>query len=83
MTEKLIFEQDRPGRRASAQAPAESAADGLVPEHLSRRSALGLPAASEMDTVRHYTRLSQMNFAIDTNFYPLGFVHDEVQPARC
>ena len=31
-----------------------------------------LPELTELDVVRHYTRLSQWNFSIDTNFYPLG-----------
>ena len=31
-----------------------------------------LPEVSEIDVVRHFTRISQMNFCVDTNFYPLG-----------
>ena len=45
--------------------------EGLVPEGL-RRDRLNLPNVPEHEVVRHYTRLSQMNFAIDTGFYPLG-----------
>src|SRR2546422_8382995 len=37
-----------------------------------RRDALSLPDVPEHEVVRHYTRLSQMNFGIDTGFYPLG-----------
>jgi len=37
-----------------------------------RRESLALPQVPEHDVVRHYTRLSQMNFGIDTGFYPLG-----------
>ena len=37
-----------------------------------RQSPAALPEVSEMQAVRHYTRLSQKNFAIDTHFYPLG-----------
>jgi glycine dehydrogenase subunit 2 len=33
---------------------------------------LNLPELSELDVVRHFTRLSQLNFSIDSNFYPLG-----------
>ena len=33
---------------------------------------LALPEVSELDVVRHFTRLSQTNMSIDTNFYPLG-----------
>jgi glycine dehydrogenase subunit 2 len=36
------------------------------------RDDLALPEVSEVDLVRHYTRLSQMNYAVDTGFYPLG-----------
>ena len=37
-----------------------------------RKEGTGLPELSELDVVRHFTRLSQMNFCVDTNFYPLG-----------
>lgn len=43
-----------------------------IPSELSRSSALDLPQVSEVDVVRHYTNLSQMNFGVDTGFYPLG-----------
>ena len=39
---------------------------------LRRESKIGLPGLSEPQVVRHYTRLSQKNFSIDGNFYPLG-----------
>ena len=40
----------------------------------------GLPEVSEIDLVRHYTRLSQMNYGVDTGLLPARLVHDEVQP---
>ena len=43
-----------------------------IPEDLLRKTPLNLPNASELDVLRHYTRLSQKNFSIDTQFYPLG-----------
>lgn len=43
-----------------------------VPETLRRKEALRWPELSELEVVRHYTRLSQMNFGIDTSAYPLG-----------
>src|SRR5947199_7225459 len=43
----------------------------LVPAKI-RRDQLAIPNRSEHDVVRHFTRLSQMNFGIDTGFYPLG-----------
>jgi glycine dehydrogenase subunit 2 len=68
----LIFEESRPGRRATAQAPAEAAELKDIPAALLRQATAALPEVSEMQVVRHYTRLSQKNFAIDTHFYPLG-----------
>ncbi|MES1949295.1 glycine dehydrogenase subunit 2 [Salinisphaera sp. S4-8] len=83
MTEKLIFEHSRPGRRALAQAPAEAPAIDDIPAALRRESPVGLPEASEMDVVRHYTRLSQLNFSIDTHFYPLGSCTMKYNPRAC
>ena len=66
----LIFEQDTNGATA-VDLPE-------VPEVKSRLGGmmntepLGLPGLSEPETVRHYTRLSQRNYSIDTGFYPLG-----------
>ncbi len=69
---KLIFEHGAPGRRTGAQWPqADDACTGL-PEHLLRSQPPLLPEVAEMDVVRHYTRLSQRNYSIDTQFYPLG-----------
>ncbi len=68
----LIFDHSRPGRRAHAQAPAGDFPVDDLPADLLREQAPALPEVSEMDTVRHYTRLSQKNFSIDTHFYPLG-----------
>ncbi|HEX5314090.1 MAG TPA: aminomethyl-transferring glycine dehydrogenase subunit GcvPB, partial [Gammaproteobacteria bacterium] len=68
----LIFEHSRAGRRARAQSPAgDFALDDLPAESL-RSTPPALPEVSELDAVRHYTRLSQRNFSIDTHFYPLG-----------
>ncbi len=67
----LIFERSRPGRCNRAQLPPEGDLEG-IPAALRRRDRAGLPEVSELDVVRHYTRLSQKNFSIDTHFYPLG-----------
>ena len=70
MTEPLIFEISHPGRRAvslpSCDVPEAELPAGCL------RGDLPLPEIAEVDVVRHYVRLSQMNFAVDTNFYPLG-----------
>ena len=79
--EATIFDQSRPGRYAAAQMPAEFAAE--VPAALRRRSPPLLPEVSELQAVRHYTRLSQMNFSIDTQFYPLGSCTMKYNPRGC
>ncbi|MGE3919932.1 MAG: aminomethyl-transferring glycine dehydrogenase subunit GcvPB [Gammaproteobacteria bacterium] len=67
----LIFEQSSPGRKAQAQIPHESACTD-IPKELLRQNKPLLPEVSELQTVRHYTKLSQKNFSIDSQFYPLG-----------
>jgi len=69
---RLIFDLGRPGRRAAAQAPREAPPADGIPQRFRRRRRAPLPECSEPDVVRHYTRLSQRNFSIDTHFYPLG-----------
>jgi glycine dehydrogenase subunit 2 len=68
----LIYEQSKQGRRATSQSPLAEADLTTIPEALRRKRAPELPEVSEMQAVRHYTRLSQKNFSIDTHFYPLG-----------
>lgn len=78
----LIFEHSRSGRRAVAQAPAGKPTLEL-PERFLRKRAARLPEVSEMQAVRHYTRLSQKNFSIDTHFYPLGSCTMKYNPRAC
>jgi glycine dehydrogenase subunit 2 len=68
----LIQEQSKMGRRSVAQAPLQKAEIADIPEQFRRRRSARLPEVSELQVVRHYTRLSQRNFSIDTHFYPLG-----------
>ena len=68
----LIYEQSKQGRRATSQSPLNEVDLSSIPEALRRKRAPQLPEVSEMQAVRHYTRLSQKNFSIDTHFYPLG-----------
>jgi glycine dehydrogenase subunit 2 len=80
--DRLIFEKSREGRRAFAQAP--KAADALdIPEQFLRSDRPRLPEASELQVVRHFTRLSQKNFSIDTQFYPLGSCTMKYNPRVC
>ena len=68
-----VFDLSSPGRRASTVPGAPPAAPaGALPDRFRRRAAPRLPEVSELDLVRHYTRLSQANWSIDTGVYPLG-----------
>jgi glycine dehydrogenase subunit 2 len=70
MIEPLLCELSQPGRRGfrfpEADVPLTELPDNLTREHLP------LPEVSEVDVIRHFTRLSQLNYSIDTGFYPLG-----------
>jgi glycine dehydrogenase subunit 2 len=68
----LIFEESTKDRCAALQAPAGHYNISDIPSHLLRETRPILPEVSELQAVRHFTRLSGKNFAIDTNFYPLG-----------
>ncbi|HEU0025856.1 MAG TPA: aminomethyl-transferring glycine dehydrogenase subunit GcvPB, partial [Ktedonobacterales bacterium] len=73
--ESLIFEKGAPGR-GSALLPEldipELPLEQLVPTAYLRTEPAPLPEVAEIEVVRHYTRLSQRNFAVDLGFYPLG-----------
>jgi len=72
---RTVFEKSRSGRRA-AVLPAldvpERPLDELIPPTLRRVDPPRLPEISEPEIVRHYNRLSQRNFDLDSGFYPLG-----------
>ncbi len=68
----LIFELSKPGRQAAAQVPYVETDTNTLPPAFLRDTPPKWPSCSELDVVRHYTRLSQKNFSIDTQFYPLG-----------
>ena len=70
MEEPLIFEQDNPGKCGVDLPPVPKVASRLG--KVAARGRIGLPGLSEPQVVRHYTRLSQKNYAIDSGFYPLG-----------
>src|SRR6202050_4187415 len=81
--EPLIFELSKPGRGAVTQFPPPVAATALVPANLRRQKRPALPEVSELQAVPHFTRLSQMNFSIDTHFYPLGSCTMKYNPKAC
>ncbi|MCC6728236.1 MAG: aminomethyl-transferring glycine dehydrogenase subunit GcvPB [Chthonomonadales bacterium] len=74
MSTGLIWDRSAPGRAGSSlpacDVPRREPADLLGAGHL--RADLPLPEVSELDVVRHFTRLSHRNYAIDLGLYPLG-----------
>ncbi len=72
--DKLIFELSKRGRTGYSLPQTCSKCKGTeaIPAGLLRSKAPELPQVSEVDVVRHYTNLSQMNFGVNTGFYPLG-----------
>jgi glycine dehydrogenase subunit 2 len=81
--EPLIFELSKPGRGAVSQFPPPVAGAAHLPANLRRTKPPALPEVSELQAVRHFTRLSQMNFSIDTHFYPLGSCTMKYNPKAC
>jgi glycine dehydrogenase subunit 2 len=79
----LIFEQSKPGRVNTAQQPANVDNTTNIPAEFLRTDKPLLPEVSEMQAVRHYTRLSTKNFSIDTHFYPLGSCTMKYNPRGC
>jgi glycine dehydrogenase subunit 2 len=83
--EKVLFEYSRTGRGASDQWPQDPGAAALadLPSRLRRAAPPPLPEVGELEAVRHFTRLSQLNFSIDTHFYPLGSCTMKYNPKAC
>ena len=76
MAQPLIFERSVPGRRGyrlpPSDVPPAGSSSARLPDDQLRAEPLRLPEVAEFDVIRHYTRLSQLNFSVDTHFYPLG-----------
>ena len=68
---RTLMERSRPGRTGAA-LPASDVPPQLMPEQSLLRENLFAPEVSEGEIVRYFTHLSQLNFSVDTNFYPLG-----------
>ena len=78
-SEPTLFELGSRGRRGYSFPALDERlkvafeeAQNLIPEQLRRRKTADLPEVSEAEVARHFTRLSQMNFGVDSGFYPLG-----------
>src|SRR5213082_2655048 len=74
--EQLIFERSQPGRAGFSLPPLdvdETSIDEMIPRDFQRDDDLaGMPEVSEVDVVRHFTRISTWNYNIDLGLYPLG-----------
>ena len=70
--ERTTIEKSVSGRRGVRLPAAKEPVAANLPARLMRKTPPRLPEMSEFDVVRHYTRLSRLNFSLDTHFYPLG-----------
>jgi len=70
-TTRLLLERSVPGRVGAVAPPLDVPAQPL-PDTALLRADLPLPEVSEPEVVQYFTALSQLNFSIDTQFYPLG-----------
>jgi glycine dehydrogenase subunit 2 len=72
--EQLLFERGSTGRSGVSLPPLPPGADAPpdLPARLVRAGVEGMPEISELEAIRHFTRLSVWNHGIDTGFYPLG-----------
>ncbi|MEW6259866.1 MAG: aminomethyl-transferring glycine dehydrogenase subunit GcvPB [Thermodesulfobacteriota bacterium] len=71
MNEPLLWERGRSGR-CGVDFPEDDVPDRMLPDDVAASTVPDIPALSEIDVVRHYTRLSTWNFGVDTGMYPLG-----------
>ncbi len=87
--EPLLFEQGGAGRKGYSLPRWDVERvepEKVVPPDLVRKEIEGFPQLSEVDVARHFTRLSQWNYGLDSGFYPLGSctmkynpkVHEEI-----
>jgi glycine dehydrogenase subunit 2 len=69
---RLLFESGSPGRTAFSWPEKTPAVSASIPESYLREDIPGFPELGELELLRHFTRLSQRNYAIESQFYPLG-----------
>ncbi|NTV26791.1 MAG: aminomethyl-transferring glycine dehydrogenase subunit GcvPB [Chlorobiaceae bacterium] len=75
MKEKLIFDLSRSGRKGYSFSPLDipaRPAEEMLPSKFLRKEAAALPEIPESEVVRHFVRLSNLNYHVDKNMYPLG-----------
>ncbi|OEU65329.1 MAG: glycine dehydrogenase (aminomethyl-transferring) [Desulfovibrio sp. S3730MH75] len=68
---KTVFKKSVPGREGVWPEKPKSKLEDFIPADMLRETS-GMPSLSELDVVRHFTKLSMKNFGVDSNFYPLG-----------
>ncbi|MFM8578065.1 MAG: aminomethyl-transferring glycine dehydrogenase subunit GcvPB [Planctomycetaceae bacterium] len=81
----LLCELSRSGRRGTRLGPLdvpETLPADVVPSEELATAPPGLPELSELDVIRHFTNLSQLNMSVDTHFYPLGSCTMKYNPRR-
>ena len=79
IVEPTIFDLSSPGRIGVTMPASDVPETALPPKHL-LRSELPLPELAEVDVVRHYMHLSQIQLQRGQWLLSAGFVYDEVQP---
>lgn len=78
---RSIFEKSQKGQRAWSLAKEQSVFSEFQPDqNLVRKEPLGLPEISEIDLMRHFSKLAHRNMSIDTHFYPLGSCTMKLNP---
>lgn len=78
----ILFEKSVNGR-CGASLPAMDVPEKQMSESVKRTKAAEIGEYSELDVIRHYTKLSLKNFSVDTNFYPLGSCTMKYNPKVC
>ncbi|MFH1360058.1 MAG: aminomethyl-transferring glycine dehydrogenase subunit GcvPB [Candidatus Omnitrophota bacterium] len=69
---QLIFEKSVSGRKGLKIQQSDVPAKGEIPVTYQRTQECQWPQVTELDLIRHFTKLSHLNYSVDTNFYPLG-----------
>jgi glycine dehydrogenase subunit 2 len=69
---KTLFQDSSKGRTGVWPKEPKGNTEADIPACLLRDEAPKLPELSEIDVIRHFTRLSRLNYSVDSNFYPLG-----------
>ncbi|HOD06557.1 MAG TPA: aminomethyl-transferring glycine dehydrogenase subunit GcvPB, partial [Myxococcota bacterium] len=83
LDEPSIFERGASGRSGMCVNDPGPDAKPAIPGRLLRTEPAELPEVAEYEVVRHFTRLSRLNYGVDTGFYPLGSCTMKHNPRVC